>query len=194
MLEELGCDVLVRGIFARQLERDEQHRAAEERHPRRAVGLLEMPTGRQRLGPIEDPDVVETEEPAAEQVVAFGVLAIHPPREVDQQLVERALEELAIAMPARSGHAVHAIARPRVHGRIHVVERELVGGQLAVGVHVPLAQQQEHLTLRELGIDLRERHDVKREIPRREPGVLPLVGNGHDVARVNVPPVRVPAR
>ena len=48
--------------------------------------------------------------------------------------------------------------------------------------------------LGELGIDLRERHHVKREVPRREPRILPLVGHGHDVARVQVPPVGVAAR
>src|SRR5436190_23638397 len=102
MLEELRGDVLVGRVLACQLEGDEEHRAAEERHPGRAVGLLEVAAGGQRLRPIEDPDVVETQEPAAKKVVALRVLAIHPPREVDEQLVEHALEEAAIAMPARS--------------------------------------------------------------------------------------------
>ena len=42
---------------------------------------------------VEDADVVEPEEAALEDVVALGVLAVDPPREVEQQLVEDALEE-----------------------------------------------------------------------------------------------------
>ena len=46
---------------------------------------------------VERADVVEAEEAAFEDVVAFGVLAVDPPREVDQQLLEDALEERAVA-------------------------------------------------------------------------------------------------
>ena len=42
---------------------------------------------------IEDADVVEPEEAALEDVVAFRVLAVDPPREVEQQLLEHPLEE-----------------------------------------------------------------------------------------------------
>ena len=43
--------------------------------------------GRQ-VRPVEGADVVEAEEAAREEVVALLVLAVQPPREVDQQLVE----------------------------------------------------------------------------------------------------------
>ena len=54
---------------------------------------------------------------------------------------------------ARAGHAVHAVARPRVNRRVHVIERELVRRQLPVRVHVPLAEQQQQLALREFRVD-----------------------------------------
>jgi hypothetical protein len=97
MLEELGRDVLVDGIRARELERNRQQVEAIRRHPARPVGLLEPPSRRQSGRPVERADVVETEEAAFEDVVAFGVLAVHPPREVDQELLERALEKGAVA-------------------------------------------------------------------------------------------------
>ena len=50
---------------------------------------------------VEDADVVEPEEAALEDVAALGVLAVHPPGEIEQQLVEDALEELAVA-PSRA--------------------------------------------------------------------------------------------
>ena len=70
-----------------------EHVQAVHRHPARAVGLLEVAAGRQRRAAVEDADVVEAEEAALEDVVALRVLAVHPPGEVEQQLVEDALEE-----------------------------------------------------------------------------------------------------
>ena len=51
---------------------------------------------------VEDADVVEAEEAALEDVAALGVLAVHPPGEVEQQLLEDALEEHAVADAARA--------------------------------------------------------------------------------------------
>ena len=48
----------------------------------------------------EGADVVEAEEPAVEDVVTFGVLSVHPPREVQQQAMEDPLEEVEIAVAA----------------------------------------------------------------------------------------------
>ena len=85
------------GVLARELERDREHVQAVHPHPARAVGLLEVAAGRQRRAAVEDADVVEAEEAALEDVLALGVLAVHPPGEVEQQLVEDALEEPAVA-------------------------------------------------------------------------------------------------
>ena len=57
----------------------------------------------QRRRPIERADVVQPEEAALEHVVALGVLAVHPPREVEQQLVEHPLEERRSRARRRSG-------------------------------------------------------------------------------------------
>ena len=91
----------------RELDGDLEHVLAEQRHPGRAVRLLQIAAGRQRRAAVEDADVVEAEEAALEDVLAEAVLAVHPPGEVQQQLVERRLEELdvglAVAGPARCG-------------------------------------------------------------------------------------------
>ena len=93
VLEELGGEILVRRVFARELQGHGQHRVAVERHPGGAVGLLQMAAGRQRAGTVEDADVVESEEAAGEEVPSLRVLPVDPPGEVEQQLLERALEE-----------------------------------------------------------------------------------------------------
>ena len=69
----------------------------------------------------------------------------------------------------------------------------LVGRQLAVRVHVPLPQHQDHLLASEVGIQNRERDGVESQIPGGEPGELPLVRHRDDVAAEDVPPVGVAA-
>ena len=101
-----------------------------------------------------------------------------------------ALEEVEVLV---AGDLEDAQRRPGVHGRVDVAERPLVGGQLAVRVHVPLAAQQDQLRLRELGVDVRERDAVEGEIPRRVPRVLPRVGHRDHVHVVQVRPLVVAA-
>ena len=68
-------DVLVARAGRRQLECDGEQVQAVHAHPARRVGLLEDAALRERVGAIEDADVVETEEAAVEDVVTGGVLA-----------------------------------------------------------------------------------------------------------------------
>src|SRR5215471_20520317 len=100
MLDELETHLDVRGPVPGELRRDFDHVLAEERHPGRAVRLFEEAAGGKRRAAIEDADVVETEEPALERVVALSILPVHPPREVEQQLVEDPLEPFNITLPA----------------------------------------------------------------------------------------------
>ena len=88
VLEELRRDVLVHGVVARQLQRDRQHAERVEAHPRRAVRLADVAGDRERRGPVEHADVVQPEEAALEDVAALRVLAVDPPGEVEQQLLE----------------------------------------------------------------------------------------------------------
>ena len=100
VLEELGRDVLVGVVVLGELERDPHQVQAVHRHPGGAVGLVDEAAGRQRRRAVEHADVVEPEEAALEDVAALGVLAVHPPGEVQHQLVEDALEE-ARCRPSR---------------------------------------------------------------------------------------------
>ena len=155
VLEELGGDRLVRRSRARQLQRDGQHVQAEQAHPRRPVGLLQ-PLVAGQIGPaaVEDADIVQAEEAALEGVAAVGVLAVHPPGEIQQQLVEDLLQEVAVgAALDLAGDLVDAAGGVGVDRRVDVAEIPLVGRELAAGVHVPLAQEQHELTLGPLGVE-----------------------------------------
>ena len=96
VLEELRRQPLVDRVLLGQLERDAHQVQAEHPHPAGGVGLLEHRAARAGLAAVDDRDVVEAEEAALEDVVALAVDLVDPPGEVDQQLVEAALEEIAV--------------------------------------------------------------------------------------------------
>src|SRR5271157_3582782 len=88
MLEEPESDFLVYRVVLGEDERNLQHGQAVERHPCRAVGLVEMSAGRQRRAAVKYADVIETEEATSKDVTAFRVLAINPPVKIQHQPLE----------------------------------------------------------------------------------------------------------
>ena len=153
-----------------------------------------MAATRQLGAAVEHADVVQPEETALEDVVALAVLAVHPPREVQEQLVEDALQEGAVRRPAEPPIDLEdAPRRPGMDRRVDVGEVPLVGRQLPVWVHEPLARQQHELVLREVGVDEGERDRVEREVPGGEPWVLPRIGHRDDVGAIQLAPVGVAA-
>ena len=193
VLDELHDHALVGGVVGGELEREFQHVLAEQGHPGRAVRLLEVAAGGKRGAAVEDADVVETEEASFEHVLAEAVLAVYPPGEVQQELVERRPEEIHVRLAAQGLlGAMQEQGRPSVDRGVHVAEVPLIGGHLAVGVQVNPAEHQIHLLLGEVGVHDRERERVEGQVPGRVPGVLPLVGHGDDVLVQHVEPLRVP--
>ena len=164
----------------------------KQRHPRRAIGLFEVAAGGQRRAAIEDADVVEAEEAAFEDVLAEAVFAVHPPREVQQQLVERRRQKLQVHLAAQG--LLGAMQKERgegVHGRIHIAEIPFVGRHLAARVEIDVLEHQLHLLFGEIRIDDRERERVEGQIPRGIPRILPLVGHRDDVLVQHVEPFGV---
>ena len=78
-----------------------------------------------------------------------------------------------------------------MHRWIDIGEVPLVRRQLPVRVQIAASQQQIELVLGEADVHDRERHRLKGQVPRREPGILPLVGHRDDVFGDQVPPVMV---
>src|SRR6266536_4848134 len=193
MLEELRGHVFIHWIGLREFQRHGKHGEAIKSHPRSTVRLLQKSAGRQRFRAVENADVIEPEETAGEKIVAFGVFAVHPPGEVEQQLLECAFKKSAITLPARTSHLVNAPGGPGVDGRIHITKSKFVSRHLAVRVHVPFAQEKIELPLREMRIDFRKRNHVESEIPCCEPGIFPFVRHRDDVAVEKMSPFAVAA-
>ena len=182
MLKEFRGDVLIDMIVDGQFGSYAKHVEAIHRHPTRAVGLVDEATSGQRTAAVKAANVVQTEEAALKNVSSLLVLAVDPPREIQQQLLKHALQKRHVARVFRIRLAAlvaidlkHPKRRPGMHRRIHVAKRPLVGRQLTVRVHVPLARQQDELTFGKFGVNDCQRETVEGEIPSGEPGVLPLV-------------------
>src|SRR6202012_6225685 len=109
-----------------------------ERHPCGSVGLFQNAAVRQGLRAVENADVVKSEKTTREDLLAADIFTIHPPGEVDQQLVEHAFEECIVPFVARRRDLVNAPGCPRVYRRVFVAERELVRRNLAARMRVPL--------------------------------------------------------
>ena len=84
MLGEFQGHVDIGRPLRRQRGGDLHHVLAEERHPGRAVRLLEVAAGGQGRAAVEDADIVEAQEPAFEGVLPHPVLAVHPPCEIER--------------------------------------------------------------------------------------------------------------
>ena len=191
VLPEFAGKVFVNRILLCQHEGGRQHAPRERRHPARAVGLAQH-VSRRQLAAIERADVVHSQEAALKYVLSQRVFAIYPPGEVEQHLVENAFQECVVGHAGvRTLDIKHGPRRHREHGRIHVAKIPFVRWELAVRVHVPLAQHQNDLILGELRIDVRERRAMKAQVPRGEPGELPFVGHRDHVAREEMPPFMV---
>ena len=189
MFEELEHEVGGGTAAAVEEDRDGRHGQGVRRHPAGRVGLLERAADRQ-MGAIQRPDVVQPEEPALEQVRPGRVLQVDPPREVHQELVEDPTEEVDVAAAVDHEDLERG---PRLDGRVDVAEIPFVGGQRPVRMLEPLPAEQAQLVLGERRVDMGQSHTVECQIPRGEPGVLPLVRHRHDVERVEAPPAGVAA-
>ena len=105
--------------------------------------------------------------------------------------LERSLQEAQIGAAQLLFNVVEEQCRPGVHRRIHVAEVPLVGRDLSVGMSVQIPQHQQELILGEIEVHQRKRNGVKRQVPCRVPGILPLVGHGDDVAVQHVEPLGI---
>src|SRR5580692_470395 len=137
MLRKLGGHLRVSRPFERQLHCNLQHVLAEQHHPRSAIRLLQVSTSRQRCAAIKYPNIVQPEEATLERVFTRAVLAVHPPGEVQQKLLERALQPVNIASAAT--HLLKPVREdggPGMHRRVNVTEIPLVRRKLSIWVQV----------------------------------------------------------
>src|SRR6516162_5430720 len=129
MFEELAGYTFISGVLTSEFERDGKHVQAVHTHPAGAIGLFKVTAGGERSRAVEYADVVETKEPALENVHTFGVLAIHPPGEIQQKLVEGAFEEIAVRFAADAFlNLINTPGRPSVNGWIHIAKGPFIGG------------------------------------------------------------------
>src|ERR1700730_923725 len=98
-----------------------------------------MPAGGKRRRSVKHSDVVEPQKSPLENVHALGIFAVHPPSEIQQQLVKNLFEKSAIRDAAQSPlNFINPKGSPRVDRRIHGAKRPLIRGQLSIRSDGPL--------------------------------------------------------
>ena len=193
MFEEFKRERLINRVVSCQLHGDLQHGLSGQCHPAGAVGLIHMTAGRQRGAPIEHPDIVQPEKTALEDISSAEILAIAPPGEVGNQLLENMSKESCItdATIARPVDLIDEEGRKRMHRWINGAEVPFIGGKLAVWMDVVSLQHEFELLLGEVRIDQNQRDAMKSQVPAGVPGILPLVRHRDDVVIDHMNPVGV---
>ena len=121
-----------------------------------------MAARRQGGAAIEDADVVQPQEAAFKDVAPVAVLAVDPPGEVHEQLLEGMCQPAAVTLSLRPFIQVVSKNRgPGVDRRVDVAEVPLIGGHLPVGVEVAFAQHQVELLLGVILVHQRQRQNVE---------------------------------
>ena len=104
--------------------------------------MLQRPAGGKRGAAVKNADVIQAQEAAFKNIGPFGVLAVHPPGKVHEQLVKHPLQETHIRLALEPLIDLeHAPGRPGVDRRIHIAERPLICGNLPVRMHIPFPQE-----------------------------------------------------
>ena len=101
MLVELAGYPLVARVVESQFQGQLQHHLRVESHPDRAIRLLQVAAGGQRRAAVKDADVVQPQKAALKDVMAVQILAVHPPGEIQHELVEGVRQKVEVALAAR---------------------------------------------------------------------------------------------
>ena len=136
VLKELRCNIFVDTTVLGQFESNVEHGKTVESHPSRAVCLLQNTSSWERLGTVEQADVVETQEASLESVLALGILAVDPPGEVKKQLLENALQEVYVLATIHLALNLECSeCGPGMNWGVHVSEVPLISANtLIIGI------------------------------------------------------------
>src|SRR6201987_484632 len=78
-----------------------------------------------------------------------------------------------------------------MYRRGYIAQVPLLGWGFALWGGVKVPQHEQELVFGKIEVHQRERNGVKGQVPRRIPGIFPLVGHGNDVVVQHVEPVGV---
>src|SRR5689334_1849614 len=100
--------------------------------------------------------------------------------------MKHAFQEINVACPARSADLIDAPGGPGVHRGIDVGKGKFVSRNLTVRVHVPFAQKEFQLLLREGWVEMSEREHMKGKVPGSKPGILPFIWHRNHVPAIDL--------
>ena len=133
--------------------------------------MLQDAASRQGLRSVEKTDVIETEEAALEHILALSILAVYPPGEVQEQLLEDSLKEVKVLTAVQFTLDFESSEGcPSMDGRVDVAKvplvsikgsvscpcmgkRGVIRRKLPIRVAIPFAREEIKLLLRKIGVD-----------------------------------------
>ena len=158
-----------------------------------------MPSACSRWPPVgsgcersKTPMLSSPRKPPGEEVPSLRVLAVHPPREVEQQLLERAREEQRGRAARGRRSSCRRASRPtRAPAGSRRRTRTRTRGSARSGACTTRAAAAAAAPSRSAGSIARERDMWKARSHAAYHGILPLVRHRDDVAVVEVRPIGV---
>lgn len=104
-----------------QFECNIQHGQAVESHPSCRVSLFQSAASWQGIRAIEEAYIVQAEKAAFKDVFAIEVFSIHPPGEVEQQLLEHPFKEVQVATAVQFTLDLERTEySPSMNGRVNI--------------------------------------------------------------------------
>ena len=187
VLEELRREVLVGRVVLGEDERHLEQVERVHRHPRRC---RRSAPARPATGSAADrsngPMLSSPRKPPSKTLLPPAVLAVDPPGEVEQQLVQHPGQEVVVARRRRSRRPAARPRRAPAGSRRRTPTR--TPGSARWGACTTRAAAAAAASLANAGVDVGDRHAVERQVPGGVPGVLPRVRHRDDVGVVQVPP------
>src|SRR6202022_2013221 len=88
MLKKLAGNIAIGAVLSRKFQGNSEHVQAVHAHPAGTIRLLDMAPAGQRYVTVKNANIIQSQEAALEDILPSIVLAIDPPGEVEQQLLE----------------------------------------------------------------------------------------------------------
>src|SRR5580704_2546137 len=175
VLPEFAGNIFINGVLFGQQKGGSKHVFGESSHPACAIRLSKQVALRKFVA-IEYTNVIHPQKSTLENIFAQCVLAVDPPGKVEEHLLKDTFQKCEISDTGMLAlNLEHSPRRKRQNGWIDAIEIPFIGGDLPIGVHVPLTQHLENLFFGQVRVDICQGNTMKAEIPGCEPRKLPLV-------------------
>src|SRR5882757_4290214 len=94
---------------------------------------------------IKKTDIVHSQEASFKNIIAFRILSVDPPGEIEKQLVKDGFQEIDVALSSVLVllDLIHPVGSPCMDRRIGIAEGPFISRKLAIRMHIPVMGEQQ---------------------------------------------------